>query len=150
MFLSICNSFWWMVIKIWCKLVKLQLILMNGHGNQKQIGQNNHLQTLFHTHCYILSNWKNVHQNPITSKHYFTLSKKLQAKPSQECKRVWERKKYGLALSSHFNGSSKLCAPFLISVNILMELYPPPPPILLWIYFTNNFRWTVISVEVAY
>ena len=107
-------------------------IQMNSHWNQEEIGRNNHLQTLFHTHSYIRPNchwfrWmvieirnnlvetitskhyftltplychigKRVQQNPITSKHYITLSKKLQAKPSQECERVWERKKDGLAL----------------------------------------------------
>ena len=62
-------------------------IQMTGHRNQKHIGRNNHLQTLFNNHCYIMSTWNNVHQNAITSKHYMTLSKKLQAKPSQECER---------------------------------------------------------------
>ena len=33
-------------------------IQMNGHQNQKQIGQNNHLQTLFKNYFYILSNCK--------------------------------------------------------------------------------------------
>ena len=67
--------------------VKLQVISMKCQRNQKQIGRNNHLQTLFNNHCYIMSTWNNVHQNAITSKHYMTLSKKLQAKPSQECER---------------------------------------------------------------
>ena len=164
-------------------------IQMNGHWNQKQIGQNNHLHTLFYNHFYILSNcnwfWWNViefsgiviefsgiviefsgivieyraiwsKQSPpnttITSKHYFTIisifgqiatdfdewSSKtyqigrnnhlqtlyhtLQAKPSQECKRMWERKKDGLALSSHFSGSSQVCVSSLVSVKISMKL----------------------------
>ena len=42
-------------------------------SKSEQIGQNNHLQTLFHTHSYILSYRKSVQQNSITSKHYFTL-----------------------------------------------------------------------------
>ena len=33
---------------------------MNGHQNMKQMGRNNHLQTLFHTHSYILYNRKRV------------------------------------------------------------------------------------------
>ena len=49
-------KFRWMVIKIGSKLVELLLISMNGHQNQKQIGQNNHFQTLFYNHFYILSN----------------------------------------------------------------------------------------------
>ena len=48
-------------------------IQIYGHQNQKQIGRNNHPQTLFHTHSYILSYRKSVQQNSITSKHYFTL-----------------------------------------------------------------------------
>ena len=44
MFLS--NTFWWMVIEL----------RLNGHRNQKQMGRNNHLQTLFYNQFYILSN----------------------------------------------------------------------------------------------
>ena len=58
-------------------LPPLQVILMNGHWNQKQIGWTNHLQTLFNIHCYIMSTWKNVHQNAITYKNFFTLIPKL-------------------------------------------------------------------------
>ena len=56
---------------------------MNGHQNMKQMGRNNHLQTLFHTHSNILINcnwfWWMVIKiwskwvETITSKHYFTL-----------------------------------------------------------------------------
>ena len=77
-------EFRWIVIEIRRKLVKLQLILMNGHQNHEQIGQNNQLQTLFHTHSNILSNcnwfrWmvieiRNNLVETITSKHYFTLT----------------------------------------------------------------------------
>ena len=114
-------------------------------SNQKQISQNNHLQTLFHTHCYILSNWKGIHQNPITSQHYITLSKNVQAIPSQECKRVWDRKKDGQALTSHFSGSSKLRVSFLVSIKKLMELYPPNSASMI----QNVILWTVISVLVV-
>ena len=44
--------------------------------------KSNNLKTLFHTHSYILYNRIRVHQNPITSIHYLTHSKKLHAKPS--------------------------------------------------------------------
>ena len=126
---------------------------MNCHRNQQQIGQNNHLQTLFKNHFFFLSNCKwfrwivikirSKLVKTITSKHYLTLipmfciiekSKSnhlqalyhtLQAKPSQKCKRVWERKKDGLALCSHFSGSGQLCVSFLVAVKILMKLYPP-------------------------
>ena len=67
---------------------------MNGHQKYKHIGENNHLHTLFYTHSYIMPHLKNDQQNPITSKHYITLSKKLQAKPSQECE---GEKRTGLA-----------------------------------------------------
>ena len=93
-----------MVIEIRSKLVKLQLISMNDHRNKKQIGRNNHLQTLFHTHFYILSNWKRFQQNPITSKHYMTISKKTS---SQTKPRVWERireKKGRASLKNSMNG----------------------------------------------
>ena len=36
-----------------------------------------------------------------------------------------ERKKDGLALSSHFSGSGQLCVSFLVQVKILMKFYPP-------------------------
>ena len=62
---------------------KLQLTLMNGHQNQKQIGHNNHLQTLFQTHSHILANYswfwiivikiRSQLVMIITSKHYFSL-----------------------------------------------------------------------------
>ena len=110
-------KFWWMVIKVRSKLVetitskhflainswyvKLQMIWMNCHRHQQQIGRNNYLQALYHT---------------------------LQTKPSQKCKRVWKRKKDGLALCSHFSGSGQLCVSFLVAVKISMKLYPPPPP----------------------
>ena len=51
---------------------------MNGRRKHYQIGWNNHLQTLFQTHSYIMSNWKNVKQNVITSKHYLTLNPSLE------------------------------------------------------------------------
>ena len=82
-------EFRWIVIEIRRKLVKLQLISMNGHQNQEQIGRNNHLQTLFHTHSYVLSYRK---KGSAKSNHlqtlYHTLQKtSSQAKPSQECER---------------------------------------------------------------
>ena len=61
----------------------------------------NHLQTLFHTHSYILYNRKRVHLNPITSQQYITLSKKLKAKPSQECERE-KRMGYHKKIDEHF------------------------------------------------
>jgi len=56
---------------------------LNCNWNQKQISQNNHLQTLFQNHSYILSNcnlfpWPFIEirsklVKAFTSKHYFTL-----------------------------------------------------------------------------
>ena len=100
--------------------VKLQVISMKCHQNQKHIGRNNHLQTLFNNHCYIISTWNNGHQNAITSKHYMTLSKKLQAKPSQECKRVWERKTDRLAFQWKWKWTSHFKKNFY-------GIVPPPP-----------------------
>jgi len=107
---------------------KCHRIQWNGHRNQKQIGRNNHLQTLFYNHfcfCQIATdghwNQKQIGQN----NHLQTLFDTLQAKPSQGCKRVWERKKDGLALSSHFSGNGQLCGLFLISEKNSMKLYPP-------------------------
>ena len=59
--------------------VKLQLISMNGHRNQKQIGRNNHLQTLFHTHSYVLSfrkkgSAKSNHLQTLYYTHSYVLS----------------------------------------------------------------------------
>ena len=97
---SNCKWFRWIVIEISSKLVetitskhyleiiffvKLQVISMNCHRNQKQIGQNNHLQTLFNNHFYIILYyfiwfWRMVIKiicklvKTITSKHYFTLT----------------------------------------------------------------------------
>ena len=97
---------------------------MNCHQNQKQIGQNNHL------HSYILSYWKNVQQNPITSKHYFSHSKNS----SQTKPRVWKsvREKKGQAslkssMNGHISGSGILRASFLLSVKNFNVIVAPPP-----------------------
>ena len=119
--------------------VKLQMISMKCHRNQKHIGRNNHLQTLFNNHCYIMSTWNNVHQNAITSKHYMTLSKKLQAKPSQECKRVWERKKTSFSVEVEMN--------FSFQQNFLWNC--PPPHFSFYDHSSNVIRWMVISVLVV-
>ena len=101
----------WMVIKIRNKLVEtitskhyFTLTPIYCHIG-KVFRKIHHLQTLFHTLSYILSNWKWVHQNPITSKHYITLSKKLQAKPSQ-AKSVREKKgraSFENSMNGHFS-----------------------------------------------
>ena len=132
--LSNCNWFWWMVIK-------------NVSNRSKQSPPNTILQSFLYS---VSCNWfwwmviKNSIKlvQTITSKHYLTripifyqlekcswifnhlqtLYHTLQDKPSQECKRMWERKKDVLALSSHSSGSSQLCASFLVSVKISMKL----------------------------
>ena len=60
--LSKSNCIWWTVIEIRFMVIS------------EQIGCNNHLQTLFRTHSYILLYRKSAQHNSITSKHYFTLS----------------------------------------------------------------------------
>ena len=50
-----------------------------------------------------MSTWNNVHQNAITSKHYMTLSKKLQAKPSQECEREKGQASFENSMYGHFS-----------------------------------------------
>ena len=93
---------------------------MNCHRNQKQIGQNNHLQTLFDTHSYVLYNWKGVHQNPLTSKHYITLSKPNQAKSVRE-KKGWA------SFEQSFQWKwSTVCIISCFS-KIFGEIVPPPP-----------------------
>ena len=101
---SNCNWFWWMVIKTEANLVKLPLISIHGHQNEKQIGQNNHFQTQFQTHSYILPNCINVHQKANNSKYYFSLSQK-NFKPNTW--RVWERvreKKRRVSFKNLVNG----------------------------------------------
>ena len=70
---------------------------------------------------------------------------------TNQAKRVREygrEKKDGLALSSHFSGSGKLRASFLISVK---KWWNCPPPQFFFNYISpNDFRWTVVSVEVVY
>ena len=116
--LSNCKWFRWIVIEISSKLVEtitskhyLKIISFfcqiasdfnELSSKSKQIGQNNHLQTLFDTHSYVLYNWKGVHQNPITSKHYITLSKPNQAKSVRE-------KKGRVSFENSTNGHFSAC-----------------------------------------
>ena len=142
--LSNCNWFRWMIItnvSNWLKQsppntilqsflysVKLQLILMNGHRKHIKLVEtitSKHYFTINSIFCQIATDfdeWSSKTYQIGQNNHLQTLYHTLQDKPSQECKRMWERKKDVLALSSHSSGSSQLCASFLVSVKISMKL----------------------------
>ena len=142
MFLSNCNWFQWMVIKIRSKLVetitsKHYFIIISifcqsatdfDEWSSKTVANwwnQSPPNTIRHSLLYFVKLEKCSEMSNHLQTLYHTLQKP-QGKPSQGCKRVWERKKNGQASSSHFSGSGQPCASFLGPVKTSMKLYPPP------------------------